>query len=164
MPTKSHLSIEPSFASVSDKQRESNHKILQPILTDLIAFGLNVKQLHWNVVGPNFRPIHLHLDEIYGEVQESVDLVAERLSACGHSPTGTAKSVATDSEIKDVPEGFVRDEEVLLLASARTHELVGLIRSRMAEIEDIDAATADLLHGICLGLEKHHWMLQAQRV
>jgi len=164
MPTKSNPSIESSFASVSEKQREANHKILQPILTDLIAFGLNVKQLHWNVVGPNFRPIHLHLDEIYGEVQEAVDSVAERLSACGHSPNGTAKSVAADSEIKDVPEGFTRDQEVLLLASARTHELVGLIRSRMAEIEDIDAATADLLHGICLDLEKHHWMLQAQRV
>jgi len=164
MPTKNHPSIESSFASVGEKQRETNHKVLQPILTDLIAFGLNVKQLHWNVVGVHFRPIHLHLDEIYGEVQEAIDAVAERLTATGHSPNGTAASVSANSEIKDVPEGFTKDSEVLLLASQRIHELVGLIRSRMEDIEDVDAVTADLLHGICMGLEKHHWMLQAQRV
>lgn len=164
MSTKTNPSIETSFAAIGEAQREKNHKVLQPILTDLIAFGLNIKQLHWNVVGPHFRPIHLHLDEIYDVVQEAIDTVAERLSATGHSPTGTVKGVAKDTELDDVPEGFTRDQEVLLLASERTRELVGLIRSRMATIEDSDTVTADLLHQIVDQLEKHHWMLQAQRV
>jgi starvation-inducible DNA-binding protein len=164
MSTVTHEKIEVSLAAVSGPQRETNHSILQPVLTDLIAYGLSVKQLHWNIVGPNFRPIHLHLDEIYEEVQDAIDLVAERLSATGHSPNGTSQNVANETELKDVPTGFIRDHEVLLHASERTRELIGLIRSRMASIEDIDTVTADILHGIVATLEKQHWMIQAQRV
>ncbi|HVT14401.1 MAG TPA: DNA starvation/stationary phase protection protein [Fimbriimonadaceae bacterium] len=163
MSTHTANLVEQSFAVVSGPQREENRRVLQPILTDLIAFSLNVKQLHWNVIGPNFRPIHLHLDEIHDDVEEAVDSVAERLTACGHSPSGTVKSVGADTELVDVPTGFIRDEEVLLLAGQRMHELIGLIRSRMASIEDVDTVTADLLHQIVEKLEKHHWMLRAQR-
>jgi DNA-binding ferritin-like protein len=32
----------------------------------------------------------------------------------------------------------------------------------METIEDVDAVTADLFHGILLGLENHLWMLRVQ--
>ncbi|HWD40165.1 MAG TPA: DNA starvation/stationary phase protection protein [Fimbriimonas sp.] len=164
MPTASTDKLEVSLAAVEGPIREKNHKVLQPILTDLLAFALTVKQLHWNVVGPHFRPIHLHLDVIFDEVQEAIDTVAERMSATGHSPDGRLKSTAKNTELEDVPEGFLRDDEVLLLASRNLRELVGLIRSRMETIEDVDTVTADLLHQIVEKLEKQHWMIQAQRV
>lgn len=155
--------VQVSFACVEAPQRERNHKVLQPVLVDLIALGLAMKQLHWNVIGPNFRPIHLHLDEIYAFVEQSVDEVAERLVATGHSPDGRIPTLAKKSELMEVPEGFQRDAEVLLLAANAVKMTDELIRERMADIEEIDTATADLLHQIALGLEKHHWMLQAQR-
>lgn len=164
MSTAVHEKIEVSLAAVSGPQRETNHTVLQPILTDLIAYALNVKQLHWNIVGPHFRSIHLQLDDIYEEVQEAIDTVAERMSATGHSPDGTVQGVAKKTEINDVPTGFTRDHEVLLLASERTRELIGNIRTRMEAIEDVDTVTADLLHAILAGLEKQHWMIQAQRI
>jgi len=163
MSTDTQILVEQALAVVNGPQREENHRVLQPTLTDLIAFGLTVKQLHWNVIGPYFRPIHLHLDEIHEDVQEAIDTVAERIAACGHSPLGTVKSVAANTELVDPPEGFIRDEEVLILAGQRTHEVVGLIRSRMESIEDVDTVTADILHQIVGKLEKHHWMLRAQR-
>jgi starvation-inducible DNA-binding protein len=156
--------IEISLAAVSGPQREKNHQVLQPTLTDLIALGLSIKQLHWNVIGPYFRPIHLHLDEIFEEVEEGIDRIAERMSATGHSPDGRLTSVAKNTELDELPEGFIRDSEVLLLASHRLHVTVGLIRDRLSHIEDVDTVTADLLHNILEGLEKHHWMIQAQRV
>ncbi len=164
MSTAVHEKIEVSVSAISGPQREANHKVLQPILTDLIAYGLSVKQLHWNIVGAHFRPIHLHLDEIYAEIQEAIDTVAERLSATGHSPNGTLKSVAQSTELLDVPTGFIRDDQVLLYASERTRELIGLIRSRMESVETVDTVTADILHQIVADLEKQHWMIQAQRV
>lgn len=162
MATQTKNPLEISFAAVGGPQREKNHEVLQPILTDLIALGLIVKQLHWNVTGPHFRAIHLHLDEIYAEVIEAVDTVAERLSATGHSPNGNPSSVAKNSELTDVPIGFLPGDQVVLLAAERLREAVGLIRSRMDSIEDVDAVTADILHQIVAGFEKHHWMLQAQ--
>ena len=38
MPTKAPDEIEVSLATISGAQREKNHQVLQPILTDLIAF------------------------------------------------------------------------------------------------------------------------------
>ena len=37
---------------------------LQKVLVDLIELHLQGKQAHWNVVGRNFRDLHLQLDEI----------------------------------------------------------------------------------------------------
>lgn len=36
---------------------------LQDTLVALIDLSLQAKQAHWNVVGPNFRPLHELLDE-----------------------------------------------------------------------------------------------------
>jgi len=162
--TKMNEISHPSLAVVNEGQQEWNKKVLQPILFDLIALGRVLKQLHWNVTGPNFRPLHLHLDEIYATVEEASDEVAERLAACGHSPNGRLMDVTESSEIEDAPAGFTPESEVLLLAEHAVRRMVGFIRSRTEEIENIDTATADLLHQISLSLEKHHWMLAAQQV
>jgi starvation-inducible DNA-binding protein len=162
--TKSHEMAISSLAVVNGSQRETNRSTLQPILFDLIALGRIVKQLHWNVVGPHFRPLHLHLDEIHEVVEDAIDTVAERLTATGHTADGRLRATAENTELDDVPEGFLVDDEVLRLASFNLRRAVELIRSRTEEIEDVDTATADLLHQIELDLEKHHWMLEAQRV
>ena len=159
---KNELIIAP-LATVDGPQREINHRTLQPVLFDLIALGRVIKQLHWNVVGPNFRPLHMHLDEIYAVVDTAVDTVAERIVATGHSPNGRVKDVAQNIEIEDVPEGFIKDSQVLIYAEHSVRRMVDFIRSRTNDIENIDTATADMLHQITLDLEKHHWMLAAQR-
>ncbi len=164
MAVATRESSEVSFGAVSAEQSERNRQALQPILFDLIAFARVIKQLHWNTVGPNFRNVHLQLDEVYAIAEDSTDTVAERLAAVGHSPNGRIRDVASQSEIGDVPEGFTRDTEILLLAEHRTKQTIENIRVRMAEIEDVDTVTADMLHQICAGLEKQHWMFQAQRV
>ncbi|MDR3691790.1 MAG: DNA starvation/stationary phase protection protein [Fimbriimonas sp.] len=153
-----------TLATVDGRQRETNHKALQPILYDLIALGRVLKQLHWNVVGPSFRSIHLHLDEIYATVDGAVDEVAERIAATGHSPNGRMRDVFDNTEIEDVPVGFLRDSDVLVLAEHAVRRVVDFVRVRTQEIEQIDTATADMLHKIALDLEKHHWMLAAQRI
>jgi len=49
---------------------------LQATLAELIDLTLIGKQAHWNVVGPNFRSIHLQLDEIVDAARLSSDRVA----------------------------------------------------------------------------------------
>lgn len=43
---------------------------LQAVLVDLIALDLVGKQAHWNIVGPNFRDLHLNLDELVHVARE----------------------------------------------------------------------------------------------
>ena len=60
---------------------------LQRVLVDLIELHLQGKQAHWNVVGTNFRDLHLQLDEVVDFAREASDTVAERMRALTPSPT-----------------------------------------------------------------------------
>ncbi len=135
---------------------------LQPSLYDLLALGLITKQAHWNVQGPHFRSLHLHLDEIWAEVQDHIDTLAERITALGVSPSGQANEVSDNANLSQIPLGFLKDVQVIDLMTERVGTTCRNIRERMARIEDVDTVTADLLHGILEGLEKQLWMLRSQ--
>ncbi len=61
---------------------------LQAMLVELIDLALFGKQLHWNVTGPLFRPLHEQLDELVDSWRELSDIVAERAVALGYAPDG----------------------------------------------------------------------------
>lgn len=143
----------PSLESLSD--------VLQDTLMDLLAYGLVLKQAHWNVQGPFFKSLHQQFDEIRLVVDEQVDLVAERLTALGLSPNGQASDVGYSS-ISELDKGFIKDRTVLEAIVERTSNLAKLLRERTGLIEGIDVMTADLMHSIILEIEKQLWMLRSQ--
>jgi starvation-inducible DNA-binding protein len=67
---------------------ESLPQNLQKILVDLIELHLQGKQAHWNVVGTNFRDLHLQLDSIVDIAREASDTIAERMRAIDAVPDG----------------------------------------------------------------------------
>ena len=69
-------------------QREEVGNQLQAMLVELIDLALIGKQLHWNVTGPLFRPLHEQLDELVDSWRELSDVVAERAVALGYVPDG----------------------------------------------------------------------------
>jgi starvation-inducible DNA-binding protein len=48
---------------LGDHEREDVGNELQATLVELTDLALVGKQLHWSVVGPLFRPLHLCLDD-----------------------------------------------------------------------------------------------------
>ncbi|MCZ4141893.1 DNA starvation/stationary phase protection protein, partial [Escherichia coli] len=54
---------------------------LQTVLVQLLDLQLVGKQIHWNVVGPNFRDLHQNLDEIVDIARRGSDEIAERMRA-----------------------------------------------------------------------------------
>ena len=58
------------------------------------------KQAHWNVVGTNFRDLHLQLDELVDFARGGSDTIAERMRAEPDEPTiPSTCPVGTCSEI-----------------------------------------------------------------
>lgn len=135
--------------------------VLQEALTDLIDLALTGKQAHWNVVGRNFRSLHLELDELVGTSREFSDAIAERAAALGISPDGRASAVA-GSVVRDFPAGYVRDHDVVELIAARLDAVVHHLRQSIEATATADPVTQDLLIGITAKLEEHRWMFQAQ--
>lgn len=142
--------------------REAIGSALQGVLIDLIDLSLLGKQAHWNLYGPHFRPLHLQLDELVNAWRESSDTVAERAIALGHPPDGRSQTVAARTEIEALDAGPLPDHEVIAALTERLTDVIGRARGHMDSLEDVDAVTADLLHGIVMTLEKQAWMMRVQ--
>ena len=94
-------------------EREAVGHELEVTLHELVDLSLIGKQLHWAVVGPLFRPLHLHLDELVDSWRELSDAVAERAVALGYVPDGQAQAVAAGSPLTPVMQGPVEDHAVV---------------------------------------------------
>ncbi|MFI1102056.1 Dps family protein [Streptomyces melanogenes] len=135
---------------------------LQGALVDLVDLSLAAKQVHWNVVGPRFRSVHLQLDEVVATARQHSDVVAERASALGVTPDGRAATVAAASAIGTVPEGWIKDTEAVQVLVVALGRVIERMRERIAATEKPDPVTQDLLISLTGELEKHAWMFQAE--
>jgi starvation-inducible DNA-binding protein len=135
---------------------------LQGMVVELVDLSLLGKQLHWSVVGPNFRPVHLHLDELVDSWRELADTVAERAVALGSFPDGQAATIAADSPIEGVQRGPIEDAALLGLLAGRLAEVAERARERATRVGELDPATEDVLIEVIRALEEQLWMVRAQ--
>ena len=152
----------PIDSPLDSQARDATGSALQATLTDLIDLSLIAKQAHWNVVGTNFRSVHLQLDELVATARQYVDDVAERASAIGVSPLGTASAVAADSGLPDYPTGWRSDRATIESIVATLRAVIERLRPRIDETDKTDQVTQDLLISVANAMEEAHWMWQAQ--
>ncbi|MFE9370216.1 Dps family protein [Streptomyces sp. NPDC006711] len=149
-------------SSLSDAQVKVVGPALQGALVDLVDLSLAAKQVHWNVVGPRFRSVHLQLDDVVTTARRHSDTVAERASALGVNPDGRAATVAGSSVIGTVPEGRIKDSEAVEVMVVALGRVVERMRERIAATDEPDPVSQDLLIALTADLEKHAWMFRAE--
>ena len=135
---------------------------LQRVHVDLIELHLQGKQAHWNVVGRNFRDLHLQLDEIVDAAREFSDDVAERLRALHAVPDGRSDTVAATTSLPAFPHGEVDTAAAVDLVTERLEATVATMREVHDAVDDEDPTSADILHGIIERLEQLAWMVSAE--
>lgn len=135
---------------------------LQRVLVDLIELHLQGKQAHWNVVGTNFRDLHLQLDEIVDFAREASDTIAERMRALDVIPDGRSDTVAAATSLPQFPAYEHGTSEVVDLITARTYAAVDTLRTVHDEVDAEDPSTADILHQLIDGLEKLAWLIKSE--
>ena len=143
-------------------QRDTTVKQLQSCLYDLIDLALQGKEAHWNVLGPNFRSVHLQLDEIIDSARNASDEVAERIVTLGLSPDGRASQIASKSRLEPMPDGLQDVPTTVTLYSDRLAKTISGLRDAIENTADSDPVSQDVLIGVAAVLEKHLWMMQAQ--
>ena len=135
---------------------------LQKVLVDLIELSLQGKQAHWNVVGTNYRDLHLQLDELVDFAREGSDTIAERMRALDAVPDGRSDTVAATTTLPEFPAFERSTADVVDLVTARINATVDTIRSVHDAVDAEDPSTADLLHGLIDGLEKQAWLIRSE--
>ena len=152
---------EAHLPSIGHHQREEVGRELQATLVELVDLSLIGKQLHWNIFGRPFKPLHEHLDELVDSWRDLSDTVAERAVALGIVPDGQAAAVHEASDIHPVDTGFLDTDTATRELVERLADVTERIRGRMHRIGEIDLASQDVLIEAIRELEKQQWMLRA---
>jgi starvation-inducible DNA-binding protein len=135
---------------------------LQEVLVDLVELHLQGKQAHWNLVGTNFRDLHLQLDEIVDIAREASDTIAERMRAFDAVPDGRSDTVAASTTLPAFPPDEQNTTETVDLVTNRIYATVSTIRRVHDAVDAVDPSTSDVLHEIIDSLEKQAWMIKSE--
>lgn len=135
---------------------------MQAVLTDLIELHLQGKQAHWNIVGTNFRDLHLQLDEIVEAARQFADDTAERMRALHALPDGRSATVSSATSLPQFPDGLINTKDAIDRIVAALEAAVGTMRKVHDEVDEEDPTSADLLHEFIARLEQFAWMVNAE--
>jgi starvation-inducible DNA-binding protein len=131
-------------------------------LADAIDLQTQCKQAHWNVKGPDFIQLHELFDKINEDVEEYVDLLAERVVQLGGTADGTARAAAKRSTLPEyAAKGATGREHADALSSALAAFGKG-IRVAIDKADELkDADTTDIFTEISRGNDKWLWFVEA---
>ena len=137
-------------------------ELLNQQLADVIDLGLQTKQAHWNVKGPNFIGLHELFDKVAEEVEGFTDEIAERAVALGGVALGTVQVVAKHSRLSAYPLDLSSGKDHVAALSSALAKYGASVRAAIdTAAKHSDADTADLFTGVSRGVDKLLWFVEA---
>lgn len=134
---------------------------LNKLLSHYQVFYINVRGFHWNIKGNDFFTLHIKFEELYTELQEKIDAIAERIRIMDATPLHAFTDYLEKSSIKEVKDVSDAEQSVQYIV-AGLQKLVEVCRDIIDTAqEDGDEGTADLLTGYMRDHEKLIWMYTA---
>lgn len=64
---------------------------------------IKLHNLHWNVVGSQFKPVHEYLESLYNALADVFDATAELLKMNGEMPLASMKDYLAAATIRELP-------------------------------------------------------------
>jgi starvation-inducible DNA-binding protein len=155
------------FSTKNDLPAETRAQLadlLNSRLADCIDLQTQCKQAHWNVKGRSFIGLHKLFDEINSDVEEYVDLLAERVVQLGGVAEGTARCAAERSTLSEYPLSISDGPEHIEALSTALAAFGRVSREGIEKADQAgDADTADILTEISRGTDKWLWFVEAHQ-
>jgi starvation-inducible DNA-binding protein len=131
-------------------------------LADAIDLQTQCKQAHWNVKGPDFIALHELFDKVNADVEEYVDVIAERAVQLGGIAQGTARSVAKRSTLSEYSATGGRGRDHVEALSSALAAFGKLARNAIDKSDELnDADTTDIFTEVSRGTDKWLWFIEA---
>ncbi len=155
------------FATKNDLPAEIRTGVVDLLngrLADCIDLQTQCKQAHWNVKGPSFIGLHKLFDDINSDVEEYVDLLAERVIQLGGVAEGTARCAAERSSLREYPMDIFDGEDHVEALSSALAAFGSTCREAIETTDSMgDADTTDILTEISRGIDKWLWFVEAHQ-
>lgn len=151
--------VEPRNVDLSPKNRGNVALSLDKILHGTYELLVSTQLVHWNAKGELFLPVHKLTEEHYGELFQSLDVIAERMRALG-TQVPAAGGNTEFSVTARIAGSNVREMVAELI---KLHEAATMIeRDAAGEADKVDdIGTSDMLVDCIKFHEKAIWMLRA---
>jgi len=148
---------------LTEEQRQGVINLLNQDLADAYLLLVKTKKFHWDVVGPQFRSLHLLWEEQYTALTESIDSVAERVRALGGYPIGTMEGFLKVASLKEQPNNVPLATEMVALLVHDHEQVIRNLRDHVDQSSEKfhDEGTADFLTGLMEAHEQMAWMLRS---
>lgn len=109
-----------------------------------------------------FFQLHELFDKLASELEDFVDLLAERVTALGGTALGTARLAASASRLPEYPVDAVGGRQHVEALATRFAALAKTTRAAIdSSAECGDADTADVFTEVSRSLDKSLWFLDA---
>ena len=136
-------------------------QFLSQVVVNLTALGVDGKQAHWHVRGPNFQAVHELLDLIVDHAHDYADTAAERVVALGLPIDARIQTVGARTTTPALTAGFQQSDVVIAQVIASIDATLLSVRTAVDELGPLDAVSQDVAIEIARGLEKDRWFLFA---
>lgn len=135
---------------------------LNELLADLNVFYRKLQNYHWNVQGKDFFQAHAKLEELYNEINEQIDEIAEHIAIIGGQPLGTLKDYTEKSTIQEAENKKIKSEEIYDSLITDYEELLKKTIKIKEEAENQkEYSTSSLIDDYIKDYGKIIWMLNS---
>ena len=137
---------------------------LKVSLADSYVLYLKTQNYHWNVTGNMFFALHEKFEELYDELANDIDEVAERIRTLGVYSPGSLNEFLKISGIKEEKEGNIPTQMQMVENIVNDYEFLMIRINQAAEkiqSEYKDEVTFGQLTALCEKYQKHVWMLKS---
>lgn len=145
----------------SDKTSACYSHLVQ-CLRDSVVVYHQTTLVHWGLMGCNFFALHKLTEQIYEEMQDGIDTIAEHIRSLDIATPSTVSDL-TYSLLPDVPleDCFKQDEIVLQLAT--NHNFLAVKFEKLAQLSEAmgDQLTLDLAVERGRAHKKFQWLLKS---
>lgn len=136
-------------------------KNLDLYLSNLLVGNVKLHNLHWNVVGLQFKAVHEYLEALYDDFFEKYDEVAELQKQLGEFPKASLKEYLEITDIKELGAEEIQaktaiEEALVLIKSQR--DLADKIRR---EANDSEYAISNMMEDHIAGYDKEIWFMES---
>ena len=145
-----------------ENTRSKAIELLNARLADAIDLQTQTKHAHWNVKGPDFISLHELFDKINDDVEEYIDIIAERAVQLGGRAEGTARTVAARSTLTEYGAKGGNGREHVEALSTALAAFGKVARHAIGELDELDDAdSVDILTEVSRGVDKWLWFVEA---
>ena len=85
---------------------------LNLFLSNLNVFYRKLQNYHWNVTGEDFFNAHAKLEELYDDINEQIDEVAEHILIIDGQPLGTMNDYLEITQIKEAQNEKIGSKKI----------------------------------------------------